>query len=309
MFLFDKFARGQSKKKQHSNTAELGDGSVDKANLQQALDRWTLLANADENDLESRLKLIEINGALENSAEVKRLISELVEPRFANVRNAQLAVARHYFNAHENDNALEEWLKYDQAYTDQYESCNNLAHLYMRVGDFAEAHKYTNILAEKHGLVVKAHEIRAAIYHRQELWPEAIESLTQVLAQEPSEEHELKLILVLLKNNQLDEATQRVEAGLDENPNCIKRLSLKQLVLQRKQDWQSALDVVDKLIELQSAKNSLLISKSDLLYKLNRLDESEAICEQVLQDEPQNIQALTLYARISQIRLNRIQAA
>lgn len=308
MSIFDKFARGQSQKKQHSNAAELAERSVDETHLQQALDRWTTLANADENDLESRLKLIEVNNALGNNAEVEQLISDL-DSRFDTVRGAQLIVARHYLNTNENDKALEKWSKFDQQYTDQHESCNNLAHLCIRSGDFDEAHKYTNILAERHGLVGKAHEIRSNIYGKQQLWPEAIDSLTKALAKEPKDELELRLILALVKDNQLDEATKRLDEGLDKNPGCIKRLSLKQLMLQRKKDWQSALDVVDKLIGLQAANNSLLVTKSDLLYKLSRLDESEALCEQVLKEEPQNIQALTVYARISQIRLNRLQAA
>lgn len=309
MFFKDKFSRAQSQKKKHSSTDDTASQTGSELSLKQALDRWSLLASADENDLESRLKLLEINEALGNQDEIKQLISELSGPRFVNIRDAELAVARHYFNAHENDRALEHWLKYHEKYADQYESCNSLAHLYSRIGEFDEANKYADLLAEKHDLVVKAHEIRAAIYQSQELWTKAVESLTSAIKEEPSDELDRKLILALIKDNQLDKATERVEAGLAEHSDCTKRLALKQLVLQRQEDWPSAINVVDRLIELQGPSNKLLISKADLLYKHTLLDESEALCEQVLQGDPKNIQALTLYARISQIRLNRTQAA
>lgn len=308
MSLFDKLARGQSKIKQQSNAAELADKSIDQPHLQQALDRWTTLANANEGDLESRLQLIHVNCALGNSAEAEQLIYDL-EARFPTVRAAQLVVARHYLSTHKNDEAIAKWLVIDQQYSDQFESSNSLAHLHIRESNFEEALKYADILEEKHRLVTKAHEVRAMIYHKQQLWPKAIESLTKALADEPKDELELKLILALLKDNQLDEATQRVDKGLDKDPDCVKKLSLKRLVLQRKEDWQAAIGVIDRLIDLQAANNQLLVTKSELLYKLTRLDESEALCEQVLQQEPQNIQALTVYARIGQIRLNRLKSA
>ena len=309
MIIFNKSARGKSPENHNFNIAELAHRSGDKTDLPQALDQWSNLANDDENNLESRLKLIEINGALGNSAEVERLISELSESPFSIVRDAQLTVARYHFKKNDNDKALQKWLEINQEYTDQYESCNILAHLYLRTGEFAEAHKYTNTLSEKHGLVARAHEIRGNIYLKQELWSEAVESLTEALAAKPSDKVELDLLLALLKSNQLDLVTQKLEDGLEKNPNCVKRLSLKLLVLQRKQDWKSSLHVVDRLIELKTANKLLLHTKSDLLYKLHLLDESEAICEQLLKEESSDIEALALFARISQARLNRIQSA
>ncbi|MFK8077485.1 MAG: glycosyltransferase [Granulosicoccus sp.] len=203
---------------------------------------------------------------------------------------------------------MQQWLEINQKYTDEHESCNTLAHLYLRMGCFAEAHEYTNALSEIHGLVAEAHEIRGNIYLKQELWVQAIESLTEALAVKPSENIELGLILGLLKSNQLDLATQKLEGGLQKNPDCVKRLSLKQLVLQRKQDWEGSLQVLDRLIELQGANAKLLTDKCDLLYKLKQLDESEALCEQLLKESSDN-KVLTLYARISQVRFNRIQFA
>ncbi len=307
MIFSNKFAGGQPPKNHNLNTAELARKSGGEKGSLLALDHWSNLASDNENDLESRLKLIEINGVLGNSAEVDRLISELSESPFSSVKDAQLTVARHYFKNHENDKALKQLLELSQEYTDEYESCNMLAHLYLRTGGFAQAHEYTNALSEKFGLVAEAHEIRGNIYLKQELWAEAIESLTEALAAKPSENIELGLILALLKSNQLELATQRLENGLEKNPDCVKRLSYKQLVLQRKQDWESSLHVLDRLIELQGATTKLLSDKCDLLYKLKRLDECEVLCEQLLQ-ESQDSKVLTLYARISQVRLNRIQS-
>lgn len=303
MIFSNKFARGQSQKNAIFKATKLADRPDDTTDSPQPLDLSVAVADDDENNLKSRLKLIEINGVQGNSAEVQRLISELSVSPFSSARDAQLAVARYHFKENENEIAIEKWLEINQEYTDQYESCNSLAHLYLRLGEFNEAHKYTDMLSEKHGLVVRAHEIRANIYLKQENWSKAIENLNEAFAAAPSEKIELNLILALIKDDQLDVASQRLDDGLAKNPDCVKRLSLKQLALQREQDWQSALYVVDKLIELQTTKKSLLHTKADLLYKLNLLDESETLCEQILRDEPGNIEALTLFARISQIRL------
>jgi pentatricopeptide repeat protein len=72
------------------------------------------------------------------------------------------------------------------------------------------------------------------------------------------------------------------------------------------QNYDTALDIIDQLLDqdVSKQKAEYHLEKSDLLLKLGRNDEADAVCEAAIKLYPKNIKLLTLYARVGQRKLN-----
>ena len=276
--------------------------------LKEALRRWTLVAEGNPEDIDSRLGMVQVLGKLSDTKALDALIESL-DQNFSQVRSARLVVARHYMDTGRNEDAIKRWLIIEEQYPDQHESTNNLAYLYLREKQFEQALKMADVLAEKKGAHDRALKLRARVHQSTENWSEAIVCWQQLLLSGHNVEAEVQLITAYLKSNEFSSATALIEQALIREPGNDTIVSLKFCVLVRQEKWQDALEVVDFLRTLRPESGDLLYKRASVLYQLKRYDKSETLCEELLQKSPSDIPALTLFARIGQARVSQLSTS
>ncbi|MBX2880565.1 MAG: tetratricopeptide repeat protein, partial [Granulosicoccus sp.] len=152
--------------------------------------------------------------------------------------------------------------------------------------------------------------LRAKIEQRKEHWEEALRLWKRVnKARGEHYESELQIALCYLKMGNHADALESTEESLKRHDRVSSFLQIKYKALLRLDRRDEALAVIEELLASDLHNNDFLLEKARVCLQLGKLDQSEDACKVALEKEPDNVQLLTLYARIGQKRVNYNAAA
>jgi len=104
-------------------------------------------------------------------------------------------------------------------------------------------------------------------------------------------------------------ALDKADAAILAYPNEIGPKISKCKIMVGLQQWDDALAYVDEHITAHINVTEFSLEKVRILFSMERFAEAEILCSEILDNDPDNIRVLTLYARIGQKRISENIAA
>ncbi|MFK7993433.1 MAG: tetratricopeptide repeat protein [Granulosicoccus sp.] len=269
------------------------------------VDRWQRVVKVNPDDKNSRLQLLEAYVSAFQWNEADLLLDKL-KAEYPDDYQVRLNLAKVIQRKGSAKEIREVWAALHKDYPDMLDPIIGLARSHNVDDDQETAIKLVDKALSIDSKDNRAHLIKGKIKQRQNMTDEAIEIYFSILEREPDHyEAEANLSSALLKQERYEELKPRLEKAMKMHPNQTS-FNMFLFRMHAKQDNHTeALKVIDGLL-MRDGKNSKVeyyLEKSDLLLKLGRNDEADAVCEAALQSYPNNVKLLTLYARVGQRKL------
>ena len=202
-----------------------------------------------------------------------------------------------------------------EAYPDSLNMTMALAKYYGQEGD---AKAFEACLKKAVGLSPGKVDLRmnlAWLYLKTERSPEAREILDKIIESDPeNQKNILAVAVMLIRGGELDQGIDVVKKGIETHPLNYDYISLLSEIYLKQKEVKKAEDLLldflamdDELALPDRVKAKVNLSKLLLLQK--KVSDAEALVDQVLEDDPKNIDAHYLKGRLSLVRGDGAEAA
>jgi len=274
--------------------------------LTEELSRWSRVLEAEEDCLDSRLRVIEILTELERNDEVARQY-ELAAPFHAEDLRFTVPYARHLLRSGATADAIEWWSRIERVRPSDVEALNNLGFLFLRAGNPDEALRRAEQLEELDAGRACQLRIRSLIQSgRHE------EAMTEIEADRVADSTtsmdtiELASLFTRFENHEIARSLLASEEDRVRSDPAVAALYLR--VLQRLGHHAEASAVLNEL------PRSVLVPRlrkiqAEVLISLSQFEDADSVCMSALQEDPDNVDLLKLYARSAQARFASERAA
>ncbi len=266
----------------------------------EARNRWEKVVENRPDDVNANIQLMHIHRELGNTEQADTILLKLGELGVV-TRSVRIQIARYYMKEKLNDVAIERWRDIERLYPEQNEATNNLAHLYLRVGNIDLALAATDRLEQIYKQADRALRLRIKCFVESEDWPKAILVLEEKLTSDPSDiDVRVQLCNCLLKLDRVGHALKIIEST-DESASSTKVIrALKHRLYMRERNWKKAIVENTKLLKIEASNMNLLSDRAMILYQMGSYAEAEVACQRFLESYPDDLRVLTLYARVGQ---------
>lgn len=300
-----RFFKGAGSQSEQTETVEVI--SPEKENIYSDLiERWRSVVELNPSDKNARLQLLDTYANADLWDDATSLADEL-RSEFPDDYHVLVCFGRVIHKKGDIDAEISFWTDLSKRFPDATDPLVGLAKIAAFQDNLDEA-----IIWADRALKIKPSDnrailVKAKIYQREGKSEDAITAYMEILSTEPGHyESEANLSSALLKVERYDELLERLDSSIKRHPEkpafkmCLFRAHCKL------QNHDTALDIIDALLDqdIRKHKAEYYVEKSDLLLKLGRNDEADAVCEAAIQLYPKHIKLLTLYARVGQRKLN-----
>lgn len=304
MRLRDFFTGGSTPSRQPALTAsDANDGLQGTTGL---IDRWQRVLDVNPSDRNARLQLLEAYAQSEQWDRVDELVKSL-EQDYPDDYQVRVCLARTLQKRGQPAKEKSAWVLLHEEYPGEVEPILGLARVMISEDDLDGA-----LMTIEKALALspadnRAQLVKGKILQRKDMTCDAIDVYSAILDSEPAHyEAAANLASALFKLERYDELLQRLEEALQHHPKQAVFSMFQFRTYVRLDRHEQALNKIDALLsrDTRSLKAEFYIEKTDLLMKLDRNDEADAVCESGIALFPENIKLLTLYARVGQRKLN-----
>ena len=273
------------------------------------LERWERVEQLNPNDINAKVQIILAHFNIGNIDKADKLLARLLQQHPDDLF-VRLVEARHAQRTERYEEAEECWKRLAAENPSMSEPLVSLANINIVQENYDKAHSLANKALELDPNDYHAVVVKGRIYHRSEQWGEAVEAWRLVLSKvEKNFEAELQLASALTKIGNYQEADQLALASLEKHEFKVPFLQARLKANTKLGNDQLVIEVADQILALQADNKSAIHAKAYALFRKEEYELSEQACNYALQVNENDMQMMTLYARIAQTQAKAIKAA
>ncbi|MCB1196371.1 tetratricopeptide repeat protein, partial [bacterium] len=270
----------------------IGFCNIQQGNIDQAIDKFKTVVEIDPLNINGHLNLAKMYSSVQRFHEAEQALLKVIDLK-PNSEEAYKELGNLYFVQKKYDHAIDAYSKVlETAVSEDIASYIALASAYFAKEDYAKALSILGpfVYNPKYDDNTQLHSFLASLYMKENNIPEAEKHYKKVLDVNPRFRPAYDLGLVYTEQGKVEESIEIYKQALKLNPNLSDMLLYLSIAQQQNEEFDDAIDSLNKLIALQPQNNSLYFMKVNIYAAKGDFEKAQQALDELatINDELRN---------------------